>query len=89
MKHQFDIKFAARKYTTQNGQEKTYWSPHGTVWIESDQPLDIKSMTIKIDSIPQSANWEGYFKAFAHRPKEEGNMYPKGGFPPNDYNEDF
>jgi hypothetical protein len=51
--------------------------------------LDIKSLTIKIDSIPQSANWEGYFKAFAHRPKDEGNMYPKGGFPPNDYNEDF
>jgi hypothetical protein len=83
MKYQFDIKFAARKYTTQDGQEKTYWSPHGTVWIESDQPLDVKSLTIKIDSIPQSANWEGYFKAFAHRPKEDRQQ--NRGFPADDY----
>ena len=66
MKQQYDIKFAARKYTTQSGEEKTYWSQHGTMWID-----DEKGVTIKLDSIPQSANWDGYFKAFPHRPKEE------------------
>ena len=89
MKHQFDIKFAARKYKTAQGQEKTFWSPHGTLWIESEMPLDITKITIKLDSIPQSKEWDGYLKAYAHRPKEDGNMYPKGGFPPNDYEEDF
>jgi hypothetical protein len=83
MKKQYDIKFASRKYTTQDGQEKTYWSNHGTMWIEDDK------VTIKLDSIPQSQNYDGYFKAFPHKPKEERNMYSKGGFPPNDYNEDF
>jgi len=84
MKYQFDIKFAARKYTTAEGKEKTYWSPHGTVWIESDKPLDIKSLTIKIDSIPQSANWEGFFHAFAHRPKEERR---NDGFPSDNFDD--
>jgi hypothetical protein len=65
MKTQYDIKFAARKYTTQDGQEKTYWSQHGTLWVEGDK------ITIKIDSIPQSASWDGYFKAFLHQPKQE------------------
>lgn len=83
MKQQYDIKFAARKYTTQNGEEKTYWSQHGTMWIEGEK------VTIKLDSIPQSANWDGYFKAFLHRPKEERNMYPKNGFPPDNYDEEF
>ena len=54
------------KYTTQDGQEKTYWSNHGTMWIDEEGKV-----TIKLDSIPQSANWDGYFKAFLHRPKEE------------------
>ena len=65
MKQQFDIKFAAREYTTATGDKKTYWSQHGTLWIDGEK------ITIKLDSIPQSANWDGYLKAFPHRPKGE------------------
>ena len=83
MKHQFDVKFAARKYQTADGQEKTYWSKHGTVWIESDEPINIKSFTIKLDSIPQSANWEGFLKAFPH--EAHANKITNRGFPPDDY----
>ena len=64
MKKQYDIKFAARKYKTADGQEKTYWSTHGRLWIEENGYI-----TIKLDSIPQSQNWDGYLKAFEHRPK--------------------
>ena len=78
MKKQYDIKFAARKYTTQDGQEKTYWSNHGTMWMDEEGKV-----TIKLDSIPQSANWDGYFKAFPHRPKDDRSQRP--GFPPDDY----
>lgn len=77
MKKQYDIKFAARKYTTNEGQEKTYWSPHGTVWLDTEKD----QLTIKLDSIPQSANWEGYFKGFAHK--------PKNGFPSDSDDEQF
>lgn len=66
MKTQYDLKFAARKYTTAEGQEKTYWSTHGSVWIDDEKP----SITIKIDSLPVSPNWEGYLRAFPTRPRD-------------------
>lgn len=78
MKQQFDLKFAARKYQTADGQEKTYWSQHGTMWIDEECRV-----TIKLDSIPQSTNWNGYLKAFPHTPKEDRRQ--KAGFPPDDY----
>lgn len=65
MKQQYDIKFAARKYKTKDGQEKTYWSPHGTLWIDEEG-----NISIKLDSIPQSANWDGWLKAFKPKPKD-------------------
>ena len=83
MKKQYDIKFASRKYTTHDGQEKTYWSQHGTMWIEDEK------ITIKLDSIPQAQHYDGYFKAFLHKPKEERNMQSRGGFPPDNYDEEF
>ena len=43
-------------------------------WMDEEGKI-----TIKLDSIPQSANWDGYFKAFLHRPKEERFQgLPKG-----------
>ncbi len=66
MKKQFDLKFAARKYTTAEGQERTYWSTHGSVWVDDEK----QSITVKIDSLPVSPNWEGYMRAFPSKPRE-------------------
>lgn len=70
MKQQFDIKFAARKYKNQNGEEKTYWSTHGSLWIDEDGKI-----LIKLDSIPQAAHFDGYLRAFPHQKREVKNDF--------------
>ena len=54
----YDIKYAAREYESQ-GQKKTYWTTHGTVWVENGK------MKIKLDSIP--APFDGWFQCFEQR----------------------
>lgn len=65
MKTQYDIKFAARKYKNASGEEKTFWSTHGTLWVDEDG-----NISMKLDSIPQSTNWDGWMRAFKQKPKE-------------------
>lgn len=55
----YDIKYAAREYEMQ-GQKKTYWTTHGTVWAENGK------MKIKLDSVPTP--FDGWFQCFEQRP---------------------
>lgn len=83
MKKQFDIKFAAREYQTSDGNRKTYWSQHGSMWID-----DNGSITIKIDSIPVSEKWQGFLKAFPHRPREQQSQKTSyDGLPRDDFDD--
>jgi hypothetical protein len=54
----YDIKYAAREYEKQ-GEKKTYWTTHGTVWAENGK------MKIKLDSIPSP--FDGWFQCFEQR----------------------
>ena len=78
MKKQYDIKFAAREYQTADGSRKTYWSQHGSLWID-----DNGSITIKLDSVPVNEKWTGYMKAFPHKPREQHKPSYEG-LPPDD-----
>lgn len=85
MKQQFDIKFAAREYTTADGQQKTYWSQHGTMWIDDEK----KSVTIKIDSLPVSKNFDGFLKAWPTPIKDQQQRKPRYEGLPVDEDEDL
>jgi hypothetical protein len=54
----YDIKYAAREYESQ-GQKKTYWTTHGTVWAENGK------MKIKLDSVPTP--FDGWFQCFEQK----------------------
>ena len=82
MKKQFDIKYAARDYQTSDGSRKTYWSQHGSMWID-----DNGSVTIKLDSIPVGEKWTGYMKAFPTKPREQKTQYE--GLPVDDFDKDI
>lgn len=82
MKKQFDIKYAARDYQTSDGSRKTYWSQHGSMWID-----DNGSVTIKLDSIPIGEKWTGYMKAFPSKPREQKTQYE--GLPVDDFDKDI
>ena len=45
MSKKYDIKFAAREYEVK-GEKKTYWSSHGTLFIEDNGKIKI-TITIK------------------------------------------
>jgi hypothetical protein len=80
MKKQYDIKFAAREYQNSNGEKKTYWSQHGSMWID-----DNGSITIKIDSVPVAEKWNGYMKAFPTKPREQKTSFQ--GLPADDFDD--
>jgi hypothetical protein len=82
MKKQYDIKYAAREYKTSDGTQKTYWSQHGSMWID-----DNGSVTIKLDSIPVGEKWTGYMKAFPTKPREQKTQYE--GLPTDDFDRDI
>jgi hypothetical protein len=82
MKKQFDIKYAARDYQTSDGSRKTYWSQHGSMWID-----DNGSVTIKLDSIPVGEKWTGYMKAFPTKPREQKTQYE--GLPTDDFDREI
>lgn len=85
MKKQYDIKFAAREYKTFDGTQKTYWSQHGSMWID-----DNGSITIKIDSIPVGEKWIGYMKAFPTKPREQQQQKTNyEGLPADDFDQDI
>ena len=82
MKKQFDIKYAARDYQTSDGSRKTYWSQHGSMWID-----DNGLVTIRLDSIPIGEKWTGYMKAFPSKPREQKTQYE--GLPVDDFDKDI
>jgi hypothetical protein len=59
-KRKFDIKFAAREYESQ-GKKKTYWTTHGTLFVN-----EAGRMSVKMDSIPQGKIYDGWFQCFEH-----------------------
>ena len=61
----YDIKYAFRKYESQ-GKDKTFWTTHGTLFIEDDG-----KMKIKMDSVPVVGNYDGWFQVFKQETKEE------------------
>jgi hypothetical protein len=82
MKKQFDIKYAARDYQTSDGSRKTYWSQHGSMWIDENG-----SVTIKLDSIPVGEKWTGYMKAFPTKTREQKTQYD--GLPVDDFDKEI
>lgn len=77
MKKTYDIKFPARNYTTAAGEEKTYWSEHGTLFVEtSDDRLDEVdfkrvSFRIKMDSLPVSKEFDGWFRCYEKKQRDD------------------
>ena len=64
MSKKYDIKYAFRKYESL-GEQKTYWTTHGTLWVD-----DNGKMKIKINSTPVVANYEGWYEVYEQEPKE-------------------
>lgn len=84
MKKQYDIKFAAREYQTADGARKTYWSQHGSMWIDENGG----SVTIKLDSIPVGEKWTGFLKAFPSKPREQQQQKTHyEGLPADDFDD--
>jgi hypothetical protein len=61
----YDIKYAFRKYESQ-GEQKTFWSTHGTLWVD-----DNGKMKIKIDSIPVVETYDGWYQVFEQQTPEQ------------------
>jgi hypothetical protein len=61
----YDIKYAFRKYESQ-GAQKTFWSTHGTLWVD-----DNGKMKIKIDSIPVVETYDGWYQVFEQQTPEQ------------------
>ena len=77
----YDIKYAFRKYESQ-GAQKTFWSTHGTLWVD-----DNGKMKIKIDSIPVVETYDGWYQVFEQQTPEQRQQYrgvPKGATLEND-----
>jgi hypothetical protein len=77
----YDIKYAFRKYESQ-GTQKTFWSTHGTLWVD-----DNGKMKIKIDSIPVVETYDGWYQVFEQQTPEQRQQYrgvPKGATLEND-----
>ena len=65
MTKKYDIKYAFRKYESQ-GVQKTFWTTHGTLWVE-----DTGKMKIKIDSTPVVGTYDGWFQVFEQQTQEQ------------------
>jgi hypothetical protein len=70
-KKQFDIKFASREYESK-GEKKTYWTTHGTLFLN-----DAGKMSVKIDSMPINENFKGWFQVFEQQQKDDYQGLPK------------
>jgi hypothetical protein len=65
MTKKYDIKYAFRKYESQ-GVQKTFWTTHGTLWVD-----DTGKMKIKIDSTPVVGTYDGWFQVFEQQTQEQ------------------
>ena len=61
----YDIKYAFRKYESQ-GVQKTFWTTHGTLWVD-----DYGKMKIKMDSSPIVGTYDGWFQVFEQQSQEQ------------------
>jgi hypothetical protein len=81
MRQQFEIKYPAREYTLSNGEKKTFWTTHGSIWIDEER----KNISVKIDSLPVGDKFNGYFRAFPYVPKHQQQKKPTyEGLPADD-----
>jgi hypothetical protein len=81
MRQQYEIKYPSREYTLSNGEKKTFWTTHGSIWVDEDK----KAMSVKIDSLPVGDKFTGYFKAFPFDPKHKQKQKPSyEGLPADD-----
>lgn len=73
MKKSYEIKFPARNYTTAAGEEKTFWAEHGTLFVECPEGTDLQKFTfrVKMDSMPISKEYDGWFRCYEKKPREE------------------
>jgi hypothetical protein len=73
MKKTYDLKFPARTYKTANGVEKTFWAAHGTLRVECPDGIDLTKFqfTVKMDSLPISKDYDGWFQCYEKKPFEE------------------
>lgn len=65
MTKKYDIKYAFRKYESQ-GVQKTFWTTHGTLWVD-----DMGKMKIKMDSTPVVGTYDGWFQVFEQQTQEQ------------------
>jgi hypothetical protein len=65
MTRKYDIKYAFRKYESQ-GVQKTFWTTHGTLWVD-----DTGKMRIKMDSSPIVGTYDGWFQVFEQQTQEQ------------------
>jgi hypothetical protein len=65
MTKKYDIKYAFRKYESQ-GVQKTFWTTHGTLWVD-----DTGKMKIKMDSSPIVGTYDGWFQVFEQQSQEQ------------------
>lgn len=72
MKKTYEIKFPARTYTKNTGEEKTFWATHGSLLIQGPDSMDLRNVTIqiKLDSIPISKDFDGWFRCYEKIPKD-------------------
>ena len=81
MKKSYEIKFPARTYTTAAGEDKTFWAEHGTLFVECPEGTDLQKFTfkVKMDSMPISKDYDGWFRCYEKKPREERQGEPRLG----------
>jgi hypothetical protein len=74
-KTRFDL-VAARKYQTRSGEEKTHWLNCGEAVEWSDGGI-----TIRQDTVPTFAGWDGKFSLFVKKEREQQQQAPQRQVP--------
>ncbi len=71
IKAKFDA-VVARKYTTRDGEEKTQWINIGRAVEWTDGGLEIE-----LNSVPVGGWWNGKFKLFAQKERQQSTPKPQ------------
>ena len=72
MKPAFTVVFPNGKYTDKEGNEKTNWLRCGTLFVEKGEEGQPSKYALKIDAIPTSEEFKGWFNVFHNKPREGG-----------------
>lgn len=72
MKKTYEIKFPARTYTKNTGEEKTFWATHGSLFVEAPDDFDFQNVSfkIKMDSTPISGDFDGWFRCYEKKQRD-------------------